>query len=105
MAAPSEVDEVEPPSGSWEKDASQASITASYRAARRATALVRTYRLERGSSGRREKESLAEVARLRRAIAALRIAGSPLDAPSMPGVQKASPSSPPSPALPNRRTG
>jgi len=48
------------------------SIDAFYAAARRAIRLARAYRCEPGTSGRRERECVDEVARLRRAILLLR---------------------------------
>ena len=48
------------------------SIDASYAAARKAVGLARAYRREPGSSGRRERECIEEVRRLRTAIVELR---------------------------------
>jgi hypothetical protein len=60
----------------------------SYAAARRAVALVRIYRSEPGTTGRRERECLAEVARLRRVIADGRAADERSRSAPMPGVRK-----------------
>jgi hypothetical protein len=92
---------------SWEDGDVVRSIAACYRAALRALELVRAYRREPGSTGRREAECLAEVARLRREILTLRIASSGSERVRLPGVLKANPSSsrlPPN-AVSTRRSG
>jgi hypothetical protein len=63
-------------------------IRAAYAAAHEAVAFARIYRAEPGTTGRRERECLAEVRRLRRLIAALR---SPRGAEESPGLRKAAP--------------
>jgi hypothetical protein len=92
---------------SWEDGDVVASVADCYKAARRALELVREYRREPGSTGRREAECLAEVARLRREIATLRIASSRSERFRLPGVLKANPSSSRSPpnAISSRRSG
>ena len=77
------------------------SIEASYGAAREAIGLARAYRREPGSTGRRERECLEEVVRLRSAIAALRVAARVAQAAEIPGLRKADVPAP-SPALPKR---
>jgi hypothetical protein len=71
-----------------EREDRRAVIGASYVAARRAIALVREYRQESGTTGRRERECLAEVARLRRAIADLRAIGESSERSAIPGLRK-----------------
>ena len=64
------------------------SIGHSYAAARRAIELVRAYRSEPRSTGRRERECLAEVALLRRTIRGLRAADRLSRGAGMPGLRK-----------------
>jgi hypothetical protein len=78
------------------------SIDLGYAAARRAIRLARAYRREPGSSGRRERECLAEVARLRKAIAQHRRDAGSAEGSLSPSVRKAA-ASPPS--LVGRRAG
>ena len=106
-----EPDEGEPDSARtrarlWEHEERAESIGRSYVAARRAIELIRVYRREPASTGRRERECLAEVARLRAAIALLRATDRIADGDSMPGLRKVdgAPGSEEVPAS-NRRTG
>jgi hypothetical protein len=64
-------------------------IDRAYAAARRAIALARVYRREPASTGRRERECLAEVALLRRTILGLRAADRFSPGLGIPGVRKA----------------
>jgi hypothetical protein len=66
-------------------------IGASYAAARRAIELARTYAREPGSTGRRERECLEEVTRLRSVIATLRAPTSRVIEGAMPGLRKVEP--------------
>jgi hypothetical protein len=100
----------EPPSSDSERALEECrrleSIGACYVAARKAMGLARTYALEPGSSGRRERECIEEVLRLRRAIAVLRAGGPPLDHARIPGLRKADASGPsPAPAATPKRAG
>jgi hypothetical protein len=71
-------------------------VHAYYAAARQTLKLVRLYRDEPGTSGRREREALDEVKKLRAAITALRDLDRRQNETSMPGIRKAPLSSPPS---------
>ena len=90
----------EPPDSSapdpeWSFGGWAESVAASYEAARKAIVLVRAYRRELGTTGRRERECLEEVARLRRSIAALRARS---QAGEIPGLRKVDASEPPAAA-------
>jgi hypothetical protein len=102
--------EPEPPSSDSERSLEERrrfeSIGACYAAARKAIGLARSYELEPGSSGRRERECVQEVLRLRRAIAVLRAGGSLTDRARIPGLRKADASgSSPAPAVTPKRAG
>src|SRR5260370_1436642 len=71
-------------------------IEAYYAAARQTLKLVRVYRGEPGTSGRREREALDEVQKFRCAIAALRAQDARAGESPSPGVKKAPLSVPPS---------
>jgi len=77
----------------------RSSIVAYYAAARQALALVRVYRSEAGTSGRREREVMREVARYRAAIRDQRAAWSAavqlsrVGAAQVPGLSKTMPAS------------
>jgi len=79
------------------------SIGACYVAAKRALGLVRAYRREPGSTGRRERECLEEVGRLRSTIAALRVA-SPAKGAEGPSIRKADAHDPLHAAAKSKRT-
>ncbi len=65
-----------------------AAIRAYFAAARQALRLVRVYRGEPGSSGRREREALAEVRRYRDAVRELREGTRGAPNSSRPGIRK-----------------
>jgi hypothetical protein len=89
-----EAADTDPEASGWEERAREASrtkssIAAYYAAARHALALVRIYRGEPGTTGRREEDVLWEIRRYRRAIQALRSRGSAPTESSRPGLHKA----------------
>ncbi len=70
----------------------RASIAGHYAAARRALRLARAYRMEPGSSGRRERECIAAVLRHREAVRALRLRMQPAaEQLVLPGLAKTRP--------------
>jgi hypothetical protein len=92
MLARDELDEEELEARSsaiWEEDQRVRAIELSYLAAHDAIELARMYRSESRSTGRRERECLLEVARLRQAIAVLRGGVRSVAPASVPGVVKA----------------
>jgi hypothetical protein len=72
--------------------ADRASIAGHYAAARRALRLARAYRMEPGTSGRRERESVAAALRHREAVRALRLRMQPVaEQLALPGLAKTRP--------------
>jgi hypothetical protein len=72
--------------------ADRASIAGHYAAARRALRLARAYRMEPGTSGRRERESVAAALRHREAVRALRLRMQPAaEQLALPGLAKTRP--------------
>ena len=80
------------------------SVEACYGAARRALRLARVYRLEPGSTGRREAECIDEVRHLRAAIAQRRIEARAAHAVATPGLHKADAHGPRDSAATSKRT-
>jgi len=78
--------------GFREEARARATIGAYYSAARHALSLVRIYQREPGTSGRRERDALAQVARYRAAIRELRRSLVAMDG-SRPGLSKGGPPS------------
>ena len=77
----------------WELRNERGSIAGHYAAARRALRLARSYRLEPGSSGRREQECLVTALRHREAIRAIRLRMQPAaEQLLLPGLAKTRPS-------------
>jgi hypothetical protein len=85
------VDAIEEPRAS-DLRADRAAIAGHYLAARRALRLARAYRAEAGTSGRRERESVAAALRHREAIRTLRLRMQPVaEQLALPGLAKTRP--------------
>jgi len=80
------------------------SVEACYAAARKAISLARAYRLEQGSTGRREAECIDEVRRLRATIVERRFEARAAYGVENPGLRKADPRGPRNSAATSKRT-